>query len=166
MSVVTFTVAGRTRFTTAATGSLVGGIGEVTVAPRVVAESAWSPSLTEHADARTASRTRGTRRRRTYRPSFDGSGSYMVLSSHRPYRVRARTCRVVSKLCRRRATGAPKGAHRVRHRAQEGQASAPAGTSFLGSTNGITAVLPVSAPFSDSMSSVVPGSASSTGTQT
>ena len=41
MSVVTFTVAGRTRFTTAATGSLVGGSGEVNVsAPRVVAESA------------------------------------------------------------------------------------------------------------------------------
>ena len=42
----------------------------------------------------------------------------------------------------------------------------PAGTSFFGSTNGIAAVVPVSGPFSDSMSSVVPGSASSIGTHT
>ncbi len=44
--------------------------------------------------------------------------------------------------------------------------SGEAGTSFFGSTNGIAAVVPTRRPFSESTSSLVPGSESSTGTQT
>src|SRR5581483_1455877 len=45
-------------------------------------------------------------------------------------------------------------------------ASGAAGISFLGSMNGIAAVVPTMCPCSDSMSMRVPGSASSMGTQT
>jgi hypothetical protein len=66
MSVVTFTTAGRTRCTTASTGSLETGIGVVfsVVAGDVVSDGVLEPTVNEHALA-TAARIRiGTTRRR------------------------------------------------------------------------------------------------------
>ena len=167
MSVVTFTVAGRTRFTTAATGSLEGGIGEDnglrTAGGGGVGLVAELDGARRREDRQQDERHEETAHEQTFlRPDRGCTWSFRHTDRTGFALERAEMCRTCADDARRAPRGAPVGDGTVR----EGQASAPAGTSFLGSTNGIAAVLPVIAPFSDSMSSVVPGSESSIGTQT
>src|SRR4029077_15949554 len=100
-------------------------------------------TVNEQALARIASRTMGRSSRRMREPPE------VVVT------------RVIRERSLRGSTQSPTSQHfhrSYRHR-YRGYWRLPAGTSFLGSTNGIAAVVPVSGPFSDSTSSVVPGPA-------
>jgi len=150
-SVVTFTTAGRTRFTTFSIGSRPAGNGASLNVEAGLDDAAddedgdFDPTVNVHAVPRTASNVMGTSRRRMRDPP-----DVMVTRMIRVAAARGSR----SRQALRDLSGC------VDHE------RLPAGTSFFGSTNGIAAVVPVRGPFSDSTSSVIPGPASSVGTHT